>query len=268
LSCLFLALPIITTAQDEQVYMAVDYMKVEPQNVDDYLKLEKAWKKIHFGAVHLGNCDGWYLEQIVSPFGTNLEYNYVTMRIYRGTRKLARTFDQGMLPKKWESYLNPAELELVERTEDLRKLVKQEVFVMESDAMPKDWKHPKFKVTNYMKVKDGSSFDEYAALEHEIWKPLHDKMLEQGKRRGWGLFERFLPYGSSYGYNGVTVDYFDSMEQFFNLPFEEAFAAVHPSKDADALQKKTNATRDLLWCEVSVLVDFVDASSSASARTN
>jgi len=258
-------IPFGAAQEGPTVYFIVDYMKVKPGMEQDYVNLEKAWKKIHAATVQSGQSDGWYLEQVVSPYGTQTEYNYCTIRRYIGKTKFAKSMDNSIFPSDWKSRLTPEEVELVGRTTEIREMVKQEVFSQAEGAFPEDWNHPKVRIANYMKCKPGVSMSDYINVEASIWKPVHKVMLEKGKREGWGMYVLELPYGTEMPYDAITVDFYNSMEQYMNSQLMDIFESVHVGKKTDDLFAKTSASRDLLRSEVSILIDFVDDSNIASA---
>ncbi|MCB0583611.1 MAG: hypothetical protein KDD10_30300, partial [Phaeodactylibacter sp.] len=69
-----------------QRYYAIDYMKVEPGKHDDYLKLEKAWKKIHEANIKAGKYSYWTLTSVLYPSGAEEAYNYVTRINFSGEK--------------------------------------------------------------------------------------------------------------------------------------------------------------------------------------
>lgn len=101
-----------------------------------------------------------------------------------------------------------------------------------------------FAITDLMKVKPGSE-DKYLDLEKNIWKPMHQERINQGKITGWILY-RVLYTGTTDLYNYVTVTFFDKAA---NL--EDPWAGIDakkilPGKDVDKAFAETLNCRDLV----------------------
>ena len=69
---------IISTFLNAQTIAVVDYMKVEPENTQAYMEVEKMWKNIHQTRLKKGLIKFWGLYSIMFS-GANNDYNYVTV---------------------------------------------------------------------------------------------------------------------------------------------------------------------------------------------
>ena len=118
-------------AQDQDrptSYHVVDYMKVKPGMHDEYIACEKAWKKIHEAKKAAGMLDDWALVSVLSPSGANVEYDFITRNQFDGEDKLAAYFEGPFMPENWQANLTKEELDLIDRTNEFRTLVKTEVW--------------------------------------------------------------------------------------------------------------------------------------------
>lgn len=85
----FIAGTAVSTAFTQQgqpapMLVEVNYMKVDPNNEQDYLRLERElWKPVHQEGIRTGQLRSWTLYQVRYPFGTEQPYNYVTVNIYK-----------------------------------------------------------------------------------------------------------------------------------------------------------------------------------------
>jgi len=74
-----------TQAQQPQrpsVYV-VNFMKANPAKVQEYLKLEQeTWKPVHQERIRAGQMRSWALYNVQYPYGTSLEYDFVTIDTY------------------------------------------------------------------------------------------------------------------------------------------------------------------------------------------
>lgn len=102
-------------------------------------------------------------------------------------------------------------------------------------------------LVDYMKVPPGAEGD-YLEVEREMWKPVHQELINQGKLAGWFLYRIPYPGGTNAGYHYATVRIFNDMAQLENpgSGLGAAFEKAHPGKDGDAMFEKTIQSRDLV----------------------
>lgn len=257
LAVLFCLFTNFLTAQDDnpQGYYSFDYMQVKPGMYDEYLKLEKAWKKIHQANIKAGKYNFWELTQVVYPSGAKEEYNYVTRTNFRGEKQLAEYIQNWQMPDL-AAILTAEEQALVARTSEIRTWVKSEIWSHEDVTVGQDIDKEKIVVFNFFDFPEKSNRTEHFRVEREIWKPIHEARIQDGKMTGWVLLAKQLPYGSNETYHDATVDLYADMEQFLAqgspVPY---FEKVHAGKDMDKMWTETDAACDLIRQEVRMIVD-------------
>lgn len=256
-------------AQDEQPqgYYAFDYMLVKPGKHDEYLKLEKAWKKIHQANIKAGKYNAWELTHVEYPCGDNEEYNYVTRTNFRGEKQLANYIGNWTMPADLESILTAEERALVERTSEIRTWVKSEVWAHADMAAGKDLDKEKIVVFNYFDFPETGSRTDHFRVEREIWKRVHEARIKDGKMIGWVMVGKVLPGGSAQPYFDATVDLYADWEQFLTSGSPITyFEKVHAGKDFDKMYAETEAACDLIRQEVRSVVDNSDMPGEAAAK--
>src|SRR5437660_579882 len=68
--------------QPPSVYV-INFMKANPAKVQEYLKLEQeTWKPVHQERIRAGQMRSWALYNVQYPYGTSLEYDFVTIDTY------------------------------------------------------------------------------------------------------------------------------------------------------------------------------------------
>ncbi|MFM9951359.1 MAG: hypothetical protein ACKV1O_25720 [Saprospiraceae bacterium] len=242
---------------DTTLYIAYAYMKVKPGKEAEYLKMEKAYKKLHTAAQKAGNLADWALARIVSPYGANCEYNYVASNVLRGSEQLAR-FYEGSPGGNWQSLLTKEEIALVNRTDEIRTLVKQEVWSVADGIFPADWKKGKVLVFNYFSSPADATRADHVKVEQDIWKPIHAARVKDGKMKAWILYEMEFPFGADMPYNMATADVYTDMKEYLAPWFNDYFKKVHPGKDMDQLIQQTQAVTTLRKGEVRMILDRLD----------
>lgn len=241
-----------------KVFLVVNYMKVEKHQIGPYLTLEKeVYKKLHKERIKKGQLQGWYLFQVLSPSGEGVEYNYVTVDRYRSSKGLAAHYESWDID--FEKVLTEKERERMAKTDETRKLIKQEVFELRDGILRgKDGEvPPKFTIVNFMKLRPDPYTSEYEKMEKKYWKPLHAESIASKNKAGWAIYAKRMPAGEAETYDAAAVDFFDEFHQTLDDNFDEIFPKVHPDKTKEEVLAKTQVTRGLVQREVRILIDFV-----------
>ena len=156
----------------------------------------------------------------------------------------------------WESLLTAEELSLVKRTDEIRTLVKTEVWSLTESIMPEGWdKKGKIAVFNYIANGVGKGRGDHVKMEKEVWMPFHNQRVKDGKMTAWWLMSLQAPFGSSMPYNSVAVDLFPDMKSYLNNWSDDDFKKAHPTKDFNDLMKQTRENSNLVKGEVRMVVD-------------
>lgn len=242
------------TAKKLQSYYVFDYMKVKPEMRKDYLALEKAWKKIHLKNINAGKYESWNLVRVASPSGVSSEYNFITRTRFKGEKAIAEHIENSSMPENWESLLTAEEIALVKRGNEIRTWVKSETWTLGDIIYPEGTK-ANVSVFNYFDYPEGSGRSDHFKVEKEIWKPVHQARINDGKLKGWVLTRMVMPVGTSMPYHDATVDLYDNIEQMMMDNPMPYFEKVHPGKNVDKLLEETGAVSDLVRREVRINLD-------------
>lgn len=98
---------------------------------------------------------------------------------------------------------------------------------------------------------------DYTSLETEIWQPMHQELVNQGKQNSWALY--WVRYGDRSKCDYYTVTSYRGEQQLNReLSFAEAFAVVHPRGDFAAAMARTLAARTQVASELWVTVDATE----------
>lgn len=94
---------------------------------------------------------------------------------------------------------------------------------------------------------------EYLALEHDIWKPMHQERIRQGRMRSWTVYAVRYPVGTQRECDYRVVNTYNSLADI-DRPIAEIVAKVHPNTPFAELARRTYAARELvrgeLWYQV------------------
>ena len=99
-----------------------------------------------------------------------------------------------------------------------------------------------------------STAADYEKLETDIWKPMHQYLVDQGQRTAWSLYR--VAYGDRSRCDYYTVTTFTGTDQLHLAPdYAAAFAAAHPGGDVEKTMKKTFAAREAVSAELWIRID-------------
>ncbi len=253
--------PRLIAQEEEQgtYYHVLEYMKVEADGHEDYMKLEAVWKKIHAANVKAGKYVGWELSEVIFPTVNSSEYNYVTRTVFHGAKQLGESMENWSMPENLNTLLSGGEFEMVNNTDKYRTMVKREVWtIVDMVTSAQAEEELKIVVFNFFKSPEGKSRDDHFRVEENIWKPLHQSRIDAGEMQAWGLVNMELPWGSDYPYDSGSIDGFRSVEEFLasGETMFSHFEKVHPGKDADKLMNETDANSNLIRSEIRKILDF------------
>jgi len=103
-----------------------------------------------------------------------------------------------------------------------------------------------------MKV-DPLKDDEYVKLEHDLWKPVHQERIKQGRMRSWTMYEVRYPSGSQRECDYRVVNTYNSLADI-DKPVADIFTKIHPGVPISEVVRRTITGRDLrnseLWYQV------------------
>jgi hypothetical protein len=127
------------------------------------------------------------------------------------------------------------------------------------NAYPQNPPPPRIVLVSSMKVQP-AKVNKYLELEQKIWKPLHQARIKAGNGRSWSLYEARFPSGTSTNRDYLTINVFDSMQEFdqYGEALFKVLPQVYPTKTADQLISEAVATRDIALEELWVEIDRVD----------
>ena len=243
---------LVAQEQDRQ-YVVVEYMKVKPGMMAKYRECEKAWKMIHEARLKAGSIQGWELERVMFPSGTNNEYDYVTITQYKNWNAIYAE-DGGTFTALIKAL--PKEMrEAADNAADYRDLVKREIWTSQDRVFAPDAKNPKYRVENFMSLPAGG-YDQWLDMETTFAKPFIEKSIEMGNRAGWLIGSVVFPRGAEFPYQVSSLDFYDSWEDMGKSD-AKAWTAVYGDMKDEQIGKRINSSRTLVRSEVRVLVDFV-----------
>ena len=238
-------------AQDTQdIYYRVDYMKVEQGAEDTYTYTEEAyWKPVHQKLVDEGKINGWALYGTMYPYGTEAEYNYITVTSYVGFAASGEGLTNEMFASAHPGKSDREISEMITKTLASRELVKSELW-LGIDGVPAN-APVAYMMVNFVQPTVPAA--EYVAIEQEVWKPVHMVRQEEGHAAGWGMYQKLMPGGTAEAYSRSTIDFYSSYDKINSGFTLDIFKTAHPTLSDEELQaanQKTGESRDFIKTEL------------------
>lgn len=204
-------------AQNSPMYLLFEFMRVKPENTSDYLQVEQFWSGIHQQRVADKSIIGWDLWSL-QPSGTEQGSQYLTVTLFSSLENMLKaihSLDVYAYAKK--AYPNKSDEELnamFDKTGKSRDLAHRVLFKqIETTKGDFNMQVGTIITLDVMKQLD----DSYEQVESEIFKPWHQKMVDDGKKGSWGLLRVILPAGStSYGTH-ITYSMYKDDAQLANF---------------------------------------------------
>lgn len=112
-----------------------------------------------------------------------------------------------------------------------------------------------------------STSGDYVSVEKEIWQPMHQKLVDQGKRNSWALYR--VEYGDRSRCDFYTVTTYRGVGQLNVDPaYDELFEAVHGKMKLKAAMARTFASRENVASELWIAVDSTEIGRHRFAVVN
>ncbi|MGQ7868059.1 hypothetical protein [Sunxiuqinia sp. sy24] len=243
----------VQAQDDPMVFAIVDFMKVNAGDEGKYVEIEQdVWKPIHQERINQGEIIGWILYRIHYT-GADDEYNFATVAVFDDPSKLEHTFSVDM------EKVHPGKDmdQLFDETMNSRQLVRQNLIrrvgAVYPEGGPGDFKYIQ---VNSMKVKPGHG-GAYVDNEMNVWKPVHQELVNAGTRSGWSLWQSVYPFGESLPYDYITVDYFADYSKLGAADVYGAFEKAHPGEDINMLMQETTEARSHVRAELWEVIDSI-----------
>lgn len=219
-------------AQDDstKLYLLFEFMHVTDANGANYLDVEQFWSGIHKQRVADKSILGWDLWSL-APSGSAQGSQYLTVTQFASLKDMLNAatsldvsnYAKKAYPKKTEKELQ----DMFDKTGKSRDRAYQ-VFFERIDRTKGNFtmKVGTIATMDIMKQLD----DSYEKVESEIFKPLHQSMVDSGKKGSWGLLRAILPAGSEAFGTHLTVSMYNDVAQlasFMEEPFPKMDLKTH-----------------------------------------
>jgi hypothetical protein len=206
----------INVSAQEKLYLLFEFMEVDNEQESAYMETEEFWENIHSERVKNGDIIGWDLWKL-QPGGEDQPYQYLTVNIYDSPVKMmtgAGDFTKALAdayPEMSEDVLE----KIIERTGKSRDLgVRLYAEFIDRTLSKHEISIGTIASVGMVKV-DFQNYANYEKAESHIFKPIHQKQVNNGEKTGWGLARIMSPIGSDAYASHITVNMFKDYNQYF-----------------------------------------------------
>ena len=244
---------VVTNAQ-EKLYLIFEFMKVDNEQEAAYSEIETFWEKIHAQRAKAGDIIGWDLWAL-SPGGEHQGYQYLTVNVYNDPVKMMDGSSwTNLMERAKAAYPTISEDDLTAKIYNSGKTrdLGVRIFLEEIDVTKGEFDMPVGTVAtvDMMKV-DLSNYAKYENAESEIFKPLHQKAVDDGAKASWGLLRFMSPIGSDTYASHITVNMFKDYTQLLNqnINYDEGLTEAQTKAMQEGLE-----ARDMKYVYIAELI--------------
>ncbi|MHB8953644.1 MAG: hypothetical protein ACYC4U_11795 [Pirellulaceae bacterium] len=242
----------LAPAQEAEIptlYAEVQYMRVPEGGEELYMKVEKAWKKLHAIRKEAGIVNQWLVCKVTRTDGPPGDYNYTVIHIFDSWDKLKSLYPSGLFEGKLS--LSDEEQDAINRTRESRKMIGTQLWELDDVADPSRLNHPDFDKTLILSLMKSKDAGRHIALEKEVWKNIWARAVEEGFRANWHLWACRYPGGEDREFDEVAVHLFPKGEPRKSVTsqwWEQTLPKIFPDKsqeEHDKLMEETRHVRDI-----------------------
>lgn len=243
------------SAQDD-LYLIFEFMRVDNEQENTYLETEAFWEKIHQVRANNDNIIGWDLWSL-RPGGEDQQFQYLTVTLFNNAKSMFG--DGNFMDNVNKAYPNMSQEELTKTFNNTAKTrdLAVRVYLNQIAGTEDNFDMPLGTIAyiNSMKV-DLSNYAAYEKAEREVFLPMHQKDVNEGKRASWGLLRFMVPVGSDTYASHFAIDMFKDLDHALSYNSGGGNSDTPNEAQQKAIQDGL-ATRDLKWVSMATLIKKV-----------
>jgi len=219
LSMTMLFVVMLTFAQttEKPTYYYVSYFQADRGKTNEYIDLIKTYaSKIWKEKVKAGDITSYSLYSV----GATTEdggYNLVSIQSGSSINDFSKTSTSELMKRAFPGMDDAMLTDLANKYTSLRVPVKTEIYKHIAAIHNPDQKYVEI---NFMKTLPGKE-EEYVRQEKEVYKPIHQEFINNGKRTAWYFNQLIAPLADNSKYNYVTSNYFNDWDKSYSITVDE-----------------------------------------------
>lgn len=238
-------------------YMVFEFVKVENDQLFDYIEFKDLMEKVYRQALNDKRITGWDFWALQSG-GDHADFQYIMVTHYNDPVQMMNGLDeQSMMEYTKIAYphLNSIQISNLFQESLAMRDMPMRLYMREISETSDNFQMKPGVLASFdlMKAKEGN-FETYEKAESEIFRPIHQKLIEQGLMGHWSLLRTALPLGSEAKSTHLTMNVYKDYMQFFNAQSYEDM------NQTDAQRKAVNEglnSRDQKWVYLATLENVV-----------
>ncbi|WP_191322062.1 hypothetical protein [Algoriphagus aquimarinus] len=243
-------------AQQTQ-YMVFEFVKVDNDQLFDYIEFKDQMEKVYRQALNDQRIKGWDFWSLQSG-GDHSDFQYIMVTYYDDPVKMMNGLDeQSMMEYTKIAYphLNSMQVsKMFQESLAMRDMPMRLYMRQISETNDKFQMKPGVLASfDLMKAREGN-FEAYEEAESQIFKPIHQKFVEQGLMGHWSLLRTALPLGSEAKSTHLTMNVYKDYMQFFNA---QSYEDMNQTEEQRLAVNEGLNSRDQKWVYLATLENVV-----------
>jgi hypothetical protein len=195
-------------------YLVFEFMKVANDQELSYMETEDFWEKIHTQRIKNGNIIGWDLWSLESG-DEEQQFQYLTVAVYDDSIKMfSNSLDFGSALNDAYPELTDVELdEKFNKTSKSRELALR-LYLEIIDGTTDDFNMEKGTIANIEFMNSMGNIKAYEKAEIEIFLPLHQKAVDNGKKGNWSLISILPQSVGDIKASHLTINMYKGVEEY------------------------------------------------------
>lgn len=207
-------------SNEKPTYYLVNYYKADRGKTDEYINLIKNYaSKIWKEKVKSGDIMNYSLYSVVTSSDDG-GYNLISLQSAHSINDFSKTSTSEFMKKAFPGVDSATLSSIANMYGALRVPVKSEIYKFMDAVYNANQNSPSFVEVNFMKTLSGKE-NEYVRQEKEIYKPIHQEFINNGKRSGWFLSQLVVPLAEGSKYNYVTSNFFNDWDKSYSITVDE-----------------------------------------------
>jgi hypothetical protein len=217
MTMLFVVMLSFAQSTEKPTYYYVNYYQTDRGKADEYINLIKTYaSKIWKEKVKAGDVTSYSLYSV----GASTEdggYNLVSIQSASSINDFSKTSTSEFMKRAFPGMDDAMLTDLANKYTSLRVPVKTEIYKHIAAIHNPDQKYVEI---NFMKTLPGKE-EEYVRQEKEVYKPIHQEFINNGKRTAWYFNQLIAPLADNSKYNYVTSNYFNDWDKSYSITVDE-----------------------------------------------
>lgn len=244
------------SAQPTQ-YMVFEFIKVENDQLFDYIEFKDLMEKVYRQAFNDKQIKGWDFWSLQSG-ADHGSFQYIMITYYDDPVKMMNGMDESKMmtyTKIVYPHLSDDQVaNLFQQSLAMRELPMR-LYMKEINSTKDNFQMKQGILASFdlMKAPEGR-FDAYEKAETEVFRPIHQKRIDQGLMGHWSLMRTALPLGTEAKSTHLTMNIYRDYMQFFNA---QAYEDINQTEaQRNAVNEGLNS-RDQKWVYLATLENVV-----------